>query len=143
MSKPEEIIIIEDDRDDQDMVRDVLQQLGVSHPLVFFDDCEAAYQHLQSRTEKPFLILCDINMPKLNGIEFKRKIEADEQLRSLCIPFVFLTTSDNPTTVKEAYGVANLQGYFHKKNTLEQITAQLKVILDYWHMSLHPACATK
>lgn len=138
MNRTQSIIIIEDDRDDQELLLDVMQQLGVTHPLVFFEDCESAYEHLLTLQQKPFLILCDINLPKLNGIDFKRCLDGDERLRSLCIPFVFLTTSDNPTTVKEAYQVANLQGYFRKENSLEQIKAQLKIILDYWHMSCHP-----
>jgi CheY-like chemotaxis protein len=130
------IIIIEDDRDDQEMLMEVMQQLNVTRPLVFFEDCESAYEHLLTITEKPFLILCDINLPKVNGIAFKRRLDANEKLRSLSIPFVFLTTSDNPATVQEAYRITNLQGYFRKEHTLEQIKQQIKAILDYWSMAL-------
>ena len=118
MKKNQPIIIIEDDWDDQEMLLEVIQGLKVTHPLVFFDNCEAAYAHMLTMQEKPFLIFCDINLPKVNGIEFKQRIDADERLRNLSIPFVFLTTSDNPQTVKQALQITNLQGYFRKEHTL-------------------------
>lgn len=138
MRTTQPIVIIEDDRDDQETLLEVMMELGVTRPLVFFADCDDAYQYLLTQKEKPFLIFCDINLPKVNGIELKRRIDADEWLRTLCIPFVFLTTSDNPTTVMEAYGITNLQGYFRKEHSLQKIKEQVKVILDYWSWALHP-----
>src|ERR1700712_2285402 len=112
MSKTNPIIIVEDDVDDQDIMRDVFNDLNVRNELRFFDKCEAAFDHLVSIVEKPFLILCDINLPKMNGIELKKKIDANSYLRKKAIPFIFLTTSDDEKTIKEAYQMTNLQGYF-------------------------------
>ena len=138
MNKSESIIVIEDDRDDQEVLLQAMQELGSTRPLVFFDDCDAAYEYLLTLKEKPFLIVCDINLPKTNGIELKKRIDTNEGLRTHCVPFVFLTTSDNQSTIKDAYKIANLQGYFRKEHSMQKIKEQLKVILDYWNMALHP-----
>lgn len=132
------IILIEDDKDDQDILREVLQELGVKNPLLFFDDCDKAYAHLMSTKEKPFLIFCDINLPKTNGIELKRRIDSTDTLRKKAIPFVFLTTSNTQSTVEEAYRITNLQGYFTKAVSFPELQEKVKFILDYWSAALHP-----
>lgn len=133
------IIIIEDDQDDQEVLRDVIVELSVPHPLHFFDDCEKAFQFLLTTVKKPFLILCDINLPKMNGIQLKRKIDSTASLRQKAIPFVFLTTSGTQSTVDQAYNSTNLQGYFQKSSKMADIKQKVKLILDYWTAALHAA----
>jgi CheY-like chemotaxis protein len=132
------IVIIEDDQDDQEVLREVLTELQVSNPLHFFDDCEKAFQFLLTSIKNPFLILCDINLPRMDGIQFKRKIDSTESLRKKAIPFVFLTTSEAQLTVNQAYTITNLQGYFQKSATMADIKQKVKLILDYWSTALHP-----
>ena len=139
MSTKGAIILIEYDLDDQQILRDVLQDLGVKNELLFFGDCYLAFNHLMSLIEKPFLIICDINLPKMDGIELKQKIDATDHLRRKAIPFVFLTTSDSSQTIEDAYRVTNLQGYFQKSNTMAEIRKKIKLILDYWTEALHPS----
>lgn len=133
------IILIEDDLDDQQILQDIIQELGVGNELLFFDDCNLAYNHLMSLTEKPFLIICDINLPRMDGIELKQKIDATDHLRRQAIPFVFLTTSNSMQTIEEAYRFTNLQGYFQKSDTMAGIKKKIKIILDYWTEALRPS----
>lgn len=132
------IIIIEDDQDDQDIYRDVLQQLGVPNKTVFFSNSRDAFNYLMSTSEQPFIIISDINMPGENGLELKQKIDGVDYLRMQSIPFVFLTTSDDEQMVQAAYQKTSLQGYFRKGNTLDEISKCLKHILDYWRLSRVP-----
>ncbi len=67
------IIIVEDDIDDQEIFADVIKELGISNELIFFPRCPEALQFLQTSTKQPFIIICDINLPGLNGLEFKNK----------------------------------------------------------------------
>jgi CheY-like chemotaxis protein len=138
MSKKGAIILIEDDQDDQEVLREVFAELEVKNELRFFDNCEQAFTHLMSIKEKPFLIICDINLPKMNGIELKQKIDNTDYLRNKAIPFVFLTTSDSRQIINAAYRVTNLQGYFQKSQTMAEIRHKVKLILDYWREALHP-----
>lgn len=138
MSRKGPIIVIEDDPDDQQILREVLTDLEVKNDLQFFDDCDEAFAHLMSIREKPFLIICDINLPRTNGIELKQRIDETDYLRRKAIPFVFLTTSDSQQTINEAYRINNLQGYFQKSHTMPAIRKKVKLILEYWTEALHP-----
>lgn len=132
------IIVIEDDKDDQEILQEVFADLEISNELRFFNDCEQAYEYLTSMTEKPFLIICDINLPRMNGIELKLRIDKTDQLRKKAIPFVFLTTSDAQQTIEAAYSITNLQGYFQKSLSMEELKNNIKLIVDYWRTTLHP-----
>lgn len=133
------IVIIEDDKDDQDVLREVFKSLNARYELVFFDQGNDAYNFLMSTNLKPFIIISDINLPKMNGIELKRKIDTTDYLRRKAIPFVFLTTADNRSIVDSAYEVTNLQGYFRKGLLMEEIRENIRCILDYWTASMHPS----
>jgi CheY-like chemotaxis protein len=61
---------------------------------MFFDDGNAALNFLMKTEVEPFIILSDINMPKLNGIDLREKIHKNEQLRFKSIPFLFLSTRE-------------------------------------------------
>src|SRR3954453_8126181 len=93
MSTQGPIIIIEDDREEQDILKEVFAGMEVKNQLVFFDGCEEAYTYLEKTFEKPFLVLTDINLPGMTGIELRAKINANEFLRKKSIPFIFLTTA--------------------------------------------------
>ena len=138
MVKKGAIIVIEDDHDDQQILRDIFKELNVQNEILFFDESNTAYNHLMSITEKPFIIICDINMPKMNGIELKQRIDSTDHLRKKAIPFVFLTTSDQQQTVDDAYRVTNLQGYFKKGTSMEEIKKRIHFILEYWQEAVHP-----
>lgn len=137
MAKNGPIILVEDDTDDQDIMHDVLRSLNVPNALVVFKNGKEAEAYLRTTTEQPFLILCDINMPVMNGLELRAIIENDPFLRGKSIPFVFLSTTGNPITVRKAYDLT-VQGFFQKKNNLAELTANLKMIIAYWHACLHP-----
>lgn len=94
-------------------------------------------QFLRTTHEKPFLILCDINMPVMNGLELRRKIDEDDFLRRKSIPFVFFTTYAVPQEVSQAYELT-VQGFFEKGNNLKQLTDTLRLILEYWTVCRHP-----
>jgi CheY-like chemotaxis protein len=138
MSKKGPIIIIEDDLDDQQVLKEVFEDLSVKNELVFLNDGVTAYNYLMSMVVKPFLILCDINLPKLDGIELKKKIDLTDYLRRKAVPFVYLTTSGEQTMVDYAYRSTNLQGYFKKGFSIYEIKQRIKTILEYWGEALHP-----
>ena len=132
------IIVIDNDVDDQEVFEDVLKSLGVSNELVLLDNCNDALNYLKTTADQPFVIFCDVNMPGLSGIEFKRRIDDDQQLRRKSIPFVFYSTSVDQKTVNEAYTQMTVQGFFQKKNSIEAIKNAIRLILDYWGECRHP-----
>ncbi|MEO5890808.1 MAG: response regulator [Ferruginibacter sp.] len=137
MNKKGPVIIIEDDPDDQTMMREVFLQLNYDKEIIFFDDGHSAFQYLHSFRRKPFLILCDINMPLMNGFELRDKIHEDDELRVNCIPYLFLTTSMSPQVIVQAYS-KSVQGFFVKPTSYEEMFDLIKSIMEYWLRSESP-----
>ena len=137
MKKQGPILIFEDDPDDVEFIMEVFREAGIKNNLLLFDDADKFIEYLHATTEQPFLILSDINVSKINGIQLKARIDSVPFLREKCIPFVFLSTSNNSKMVSEAYD-KNVQGYFVKKDTMTGMKIQIDTILAYWQEALHP-----
>jgi DNA-binding NtrC family response regulator len=131
------IIIIEDDNDDQEMLREVFMELEVPNEIHFFDSCEHVFNYLMESILKPLLIISDINLPAMTGFQLKQKINATESLRKRNIPFIFLTTNGDQRMIQQAYDIA-IQGYFVKPSSMAGIKEIIRKILDYWKISRLP-----
>jgi CheY-like chemotaxis protein len=131
MNKTGPIIIIEDDIDDQEIISDIFKELDFVNEIIFYGDGEAALTYLVSSDLEPFIILSDINMPKLNGIELREKVHTNEDLRIKCIPYLFFTTSAEQKFVVDAYS-KSVQGFFVKPPSVENLKRTLKIIVEYW-----------
>lgn len=131
MNKNGPIVIIEDDPDDQQILSEVLKDLDFSNEIIFFFDGDKALDYLVNSGERPFLILSDINMPKLNGLELRNKVHNNEQLRLKCIPYLFFTTAASQQAVIDAYS-KSVQGFFIKPQTYAEIKRVLGNIIRYW-----------
>lgn len=138
MSKSGPIIIIEDDADDKEIFESIVKDLNIKNEIIWFIETKSAFSFLKNTGKKVFLIFCDINLPGKNGIEFKRDIDADMELRKKSIPFVFLSTQASQNDIEEAYINLTVQGFFKKGNDYNQMKIMLKNIFEYWKSSLHP-----
>lgn len=131
MNKSGPIIVIEDDIDDQEFLNDIFKELDYKNEIIFFDEGEKALDYLTKSAVEPFLILSDINMPRLNGMELREKIHTNEDLRIKCIPYLFFTTTAEQKYVVDAYS-KSVQGFFVKPNSFEKLKSTIKIIIDYW-----------
>jgi CheY-like chemotaxis protein len=137
MAKIGPIILIEDDPDDQELMEEVFKSLGVENQLKFFYSSMDAYSYLRTTEEKPFLILSDINLPQMSGLELKIKLNENEKIRRKSIPFIFLTTTSSHTAILQAY--ENLaQGFFTKPQDMESLKNMIEMIITYWKVCNHP-----
>ncbi|MES2478302.1 MAG: response regulator [Bacteroidota bacterium] len=132
------ILIIEDDEDDKDFLFDALREIGITNRIIWLNNCIEAFELLNKTDEQTFLILCDVNLPKQTGTEFKKCIDEHPELRKKSIPFVFYSTCADQKTVDEAYTKMTVQGFFKKSNNYEEIKNHMKIITDYWMHCKHP-----
>jgi CheY-like chemotaxis protein len=137
MSLKGPIIIIEDDEDDQEFYANTLGSLAIENEVIYFEAAEPAYKFLEATEKKPFLLICDINLPGMSGIEFKKKISENPYLQDKSIPFIFLTTSSDKNSVTAAYAMM-VQGYFVKPNSVSELSSLLDQIISYWKVCKHP-----
>ncbi len=138
MAKAGPIVLIEDDSDDREVFQEILKELNVTNKIICFSKCDEAFHYLETTTDQPFLIFSDVNLPMQNGIEFKRQLDSNEQLRKKSIPFIFYSTSVAQKLVNEAFTKMTVQGFFQKANSYEEIKANIRLILDYWSVCKHP-----
>lgn len=131
------IILVDDDTDDQELLVNVFESLGVPNEIQIFENGHEALLFLKQTPSQPFLIICDVNMPIMNGLELRRQINTNELLRRKSIPFIFLSTSGEANAVNEAYEL-DVQGFFVKERYFEGIQEQIKQILGYWKECKHP-----
>ena len=137
MPKNGPIIIIEDDVDDQELLREVFKELQVSNILRFFNSCVHALNYLATTIEKPFLIISDINLPAMSGLDLCRKIVENESLKMKSIPFVFLSTTSDQHVIIQAYQMF-VQGFFVKPGSVQELKEMIRMIVDYWKVCRHP-----
>jgi len=137
MNKNGEIIIIEDDEDDQFLLEEVFKTLNYSNKRIYFLDGISALDYLHETNSAPFLILSDINMPRLNGFELRNKLHTDAQLKLKCIPYLFFSTAVSQNYVIEAYS-SSAQGFFVKQTSVDELAETIKVIMEYWKKCAAP-----
>jgi len=137
MNKAGPIIVIEDDADDRDLLQMVFTELNYKNPIQFFGDGLEALNHISERDVFPFLILSDINMPKLNGFELKEMVQTNEDLSRKCIPYLFFSTTVSEKAVYDAYTLS-AQGFFLKPDKYEILLRTIKTIIDYWTLCYSP-----
>ncbi|MBT1696644.1 response regulator [Fulvivirgaceae bacterium PWU4] len=136
MSAQRPLVLVDDDKEDQELLLLVLRELGFDHEIKLFNTAEAALNFLYESGDRPFMIVSDINMPRMDGITFKKKIESCKILQPRHIPFVFLSTSAK--FVAQTGGL-NIQGYFQKGNSWQELRETVEVILRYWQRTQHTA----
>jgi CheY-like chemotaxis protein len=131
------VIIIEDDADDQDFLTEIFQKLNYQNKILFFSDGQAALDHINVSDDLPFLILSDINMPKLNGFALREKLKTDSKLSNKCIPYLFFSTASNQKSVIDAYSLS-VQGFFVKQNSMAELEKTISAIMEYWRRCAAP-----
>lgn len=137
VNKKGPIIIIEDDEDDQEFLSDIFKKLNYQNEVLFFSDGERAFNYITASSEKPFLILSDINMPKLNGFALRDKLRTDRELSHKCIPYLFFSTSADQRAVVDAYS-QSVQGFFVKQTSMSELEKTISVIMEYWRRCVAP-----
>ena len=130
------ILLVEDDRVDAMTVQRALKQIKVINRLDIAVDGEEALAVLRDPgREKPCIILLDLNMPRMNGIEFLRAAKEDEALRP--IPVVVLTTSKDEQDKVDSFNLG-VAGYMVKPVDYAQFVEVVKTIDLYWTLSELP-----
>jgi CheY-like chemotaxis protein len=130
------IVIVDDDGDDQDVYAEAIHALGIPNEIRPFETGAQALDYLNTTEEQPFIILSDINMPGMTGLELKKRIQDDPYLQSKGVPFVFISTNATNVSVRHAHALS-VQGYFQKPTKLEELKTILRVLFDYWECCKH------
>lgn len=132
MNKQGEIIVIDDDKDDQEFIVAALNELQINNKVTVFTNGKDALHYLNSHSKELFLILCDINMPVLNGIELRHKVQFIDLKHVKAAPFLYLTTASNLSTLVANKSFCNGL-HIHLLNGIETLFIKL-LPLVYWNV---------
>lgn len=133
-SKTVTIMLVEDDEVDVKALRWAFQNLKIANPLVVACDGVEAMDMLPT-VPRPYLIITDINMPRMNGIEFLRKLRQSEEFRD-SIVFVLTTSNDEQDKI-DAYDL-NVAGYMLKSDMGTSFTRAIGMVENYWKVVEFP-----
>jgi CheY-like chemotaxis protein len=128
------ILLVEDDEVDVKALKWAFDKLKVANPLVIARDGVEALEMLKDLS-RPYLIISDINMPRMNGIELLRKIRESEEYRDSIV--FMLTTSNDEQDKIDAYDL-NVAGYMLKTDMGTSFTRAIALIDNYWKVVEFP-----
>lgn len=133
VSKALNILLVEDDELDVENVRRAFKRANITSPLWVASDGEEALRLLRGSEfpRKRRLVLLDLNLPKMSGIELLRELRSDPALRPQSV--VVLTTSNEDRDRTEAYGF-NVAGYLLKPITFQPFVDIMATLHRYWSM---------
>jgi CheY-like chemotaxis protein len=135
------ILLVEDDEVDVMNVKRAFKKNNIANPLYVASNGLEGLAMLRGEGENTMippqrrLILLDINMPKMNGIEFLRELRTDDTLK--VIPVIVLTTSNEDKDKVEAYNL-NVAGYILKPVTFSSFVEAMATLNKYWMLSEIP-----
>lgn len=136
LTRPVTILLIDDDDGDAKAVQRALTKAKIANPVIRAIDGLDALDILYGRNGKerlrqPYIILVDLNMPRMNGIELLKEIRSDEALRRSVV--FMLTTSKRDEDKAAAYNL-NVAGYIVKETAGEDFLSLINMLDSYWRI---------
>lgn len=134
VSVPVEILLVEDNPGDIRLIMEYFKGTDISYNIVVAQDGQTALQILKQEEEyadmkRPNLIILDLNLPRINGIEVLKEVKKDDDLK--IIPIIILTTSRKEEDIMETYQ-NNVNAYLTKPVDLDQYSQVISSIQDFW-----------
>jgi CheY-like chemotaxis protein len=135
MARLRPVLLVEDSVDDQALAREAFQRAGVDNPIAIAPDGRAALDWLLAALDSPHeydlpaLILLDINLPVINGVEVLRRLRAHPQLSTL--PVVMLSNSREPRDLRDCYR-AGANAYICKPIEFAAFLQVVQKLADFW-----------
>ncbi len=138
--EPIEILLVEDNPDHAELTRRSLESGSVANRVTWVKDGQEALDYLFRKTPyenapRPGLILLDINLPKVNGLEVLKKIKETEELR--VIPVIMLTTSDRDEEALKCYNFG-ANSFITKPVKFSEFSEKVKSLKLYWLLVNRP-----
>ena len=132
MEKILNILLIEDDMIEVMKLNRTISSLNLKHKIIEANNGEEALKILEEKDRLPDIILLDLNMPKINGIEFLKILKNDNRFKYL--PTIVLTTSNNKRDLLACFEIG-IAGYVLKPLKYEDYVFKMEKLLAYWSIN--------
>ncbi len=140
MAPPVNLLLVEDDEVDVQALKRAFGRSRIGNPITVARDGVEALEHLRGengrpKLSRPYLIMLDLNMPRMDGIEFLETIRADQDLKSSLV--FMITTSKAEEDKARAYG-HHVAGYIVKQDPANTFIEAVKLLEHYWRIVEFP-----
>ena len=140
MKRNGDIIIVEDDPDDWEVLinifKKVMKEQKYDNRVIVFEDSTMVLDYLNDSDTELFMVLSDINMPLLDGLQLRESICADPELHKRCTPYIYLSTADiNKDQIAKATQLS-VEGFFKKPDSVKEYKILIEGILNYWKKNI-------
>jgi len=129
--------IIDDDKDDRDSVIEIWKDLHLPNELVCFSDAASPITRLKEEQAAPFMIMCDVNLPKIDGFELREMMLKEPSKKFHSVPFIFWSTFASEAQIARAYDLS-AHGFFIKEINYSELKQSFHEIILYWQKSKMP-----
>ena len=129
MKRELKILLVEDNIIEILKLKRAIENLGMNHEVLEAENGEIALDSIRQEEINPDIVLLDLNMPKMNGLEFLAIVRNDESMRHL--PIIILSTSNNNRDLMEAYKLG-VSGYILKPLKYDDYVKKIEYTLQYW-----------
>lgn len=130
--------LIDDDKDDHDMVTDIFKELGMTNELVFLSGAEDAIKKLEAAAVAPFMIICDVNLPKMDGFKLRDFMLNNPSKKFHSVPFIYWSSFASEKQISQAYELS-AHGFFIKETNFKEMKETFLQIISYWQKSKMPS----
>jgi DNA-binding NtrC family response regulator len=131
------IILVDDEKYEKELLVEALREKQWNVKVEYFNNGQDALDHMRTTKDELFLVISDMNMPAMSGLELKKAIDEDKILREKSMPFIFVSGGASNAQVSESYDY-RVQGFFEKPKSVEEQAEVLDLIIKYWIVSRHP-----
>ena len=126
------LLLIEDDQIETLKFEQIVGKINKKHKVVIAKNGEEALKNIKKSSTLPNVILLDLNMPKMNGIEFLQLLKKDEKWKY--IPVVVLTTSNYTNDILKCYEIG-VAGYIMKPLKYQEYKELIENLINYWSIN--------
>lgn len=132
------IILVDGEKYEKDLLKTALLEKQWDVEVDHYMKAQEAIEHLKAyNKEEIFLIISDMRIDGMSGLDFKKNIDSDKVLKQKAIPFIFASNTATNEQVSQAYDY-RIQGYFKKPLNVDEQAEMLDTIIKYWIISRHP-----
>ncbi len=138
MKSRKPVLLVEDDYIDVLTIKRAFREINLQNDIIVTGNGEEALEYLDNpQNERPSIILLDLNMPRMNGIEFLQLVKRSDKHK--IIPVIVLTTSSHEKDRIESFK-SSVAGYITKPVIYSEFIEVMKAIDKYWTCSDMPIC---
>jgi two-component system response regulator len=133
--EPKRILLVEDNPDDEELTLRALKMNNIGNEVIVAHDGAEALEYFKGGGELPAVVLLDLKLPKIDGLEILRRLRSEERTRY--VPVVILTSSDEESDMVQGYA-SGANSYVRKPIAFAEFVSSVSQLGIYWLMLNEP-----